>query len=97
MIRKRVYFGERGALRRGRSIAWLLVAFGFAGCSLDANITGNAPPPAISDVSLNRTSSDFLSGEVVTTPNGTKIRAVFGEIAEKKVLSSGHKIEGVIR
>lgn len=72
-----------------------LVAASLTGCSFDASVTDYAPSTDVPNVSLSRAAPDFLSGEVVTTTNGTTIRAVFGEVTEKRVLSSGHTVEGV--
>lgn len=73
-------------------------------CSLNASITGaleqiSETPSAITPPELIpsevRASPDFLSGEVVTTSNGYKFKAVFGEIGNKQTLSNGYKVDGV--
>ena len=85
------------AANGARWVAGLFFAAGLSGCSFEASITAPEIPSITPTVSLNRADTDFLSGEVVTTKNGTTIRAVFGEVAEKRILSSGHEIEGVVQ
>lgn len=64
------------------------------GCSLDASIDelSRSVAPALED--LNRKNPDFIHGELVTTNNGYRFTVVFGEISEKKSLSSGWQVEG---
>lgn len=76
-------------------IALFLSIFIIAGCSIDINVSrvgstinGSFHPTE------QRTEPDFVVGEVVTTGNGVVITGSFGEISEKKSLSSGVVIEG---
>ena len=42
-----------------------------------------------------RTNTDFIDGEIVTTNNGVVVKGTFGEIGERQILSNGVVIEGV--
>ncbi len=77
----------------------MFLAFLLTGCSLDASLIeprSLTSPQDQTDPSLKiqRTSPDFISGEVVTTGNGVVMMGIFGEISEKKTLSNGVTIEG---
>lgn len=76
----------------------IVLGSGLAACSMEANISTlpnlltEGPFP---DMKAQRTEVDFVAGEMVTTDNGVVVSGSFGEISEKKVLSSGVVIEGV--
>lgn len=67
------------------------------GCSLDASLTSLDPipvAPAPPNFKAQNSVSDFVTGEVVTTENGTVVKGVFGVLSERKTLENGVEIEG---
>ncbi|WP_415063688.1 hypothetical protein [Bdellovibrio sp.] len=72
----------------------LVVSSFLSACSLDATLLKQEE--LISTIeNLNRKEPDFIPGEVVTTAQGYRVKAVFGEITEKNTTTNGWKIEGV--
>lgn len=80
-----------------RYIAIFCASFFITACSLDASITSSDPttspfePPSLK---AQNGASEFVTGEVVTTYNGTLVKGVFGVLSERKVLNNGVEIEG---
>lgn len=72
----------------------LAVSSILSACSLDATLLSQEELGAILE-NLNRKEPDFVPGEVVTTAEGYRMTAVFGEIVEEKDASNGWKVKGV--
>lgn len=86
---------QTSALAKG---TFLLFVFSLTACSLEANIESltELPKSLIENPieKVQRTETDFVAGEVVTTTNGAVIMGTFGEISERQELSNGVVIEG---
>jgi hypothetical protein len=71
-----------------------------AGCFAKGKVTSTAEdssanqPNIPNEPSPQTATSEFIAGEVVTTPSGFVIKGTFGEISEKKTLANGYQIEG---
>lgn len=77
----------------------VLMPFLLLGCSLDADLEKlsaitDSLPSIDPNLKTQRTETDFVYGEIVTTGNGVVFKGSFGEISERQVLSSGVTIEG---
>lgn len=74
-------------------LALALAVISLSACSMEASLTklGSIEDPTLSS---QRTKPDFVTGEIVTTSNGVVVKGTFGEISEKKVLSSGVEVDG---
>ncbi|MNK12097.1 hypothetical protein D3C87_301540 [compost metagenome] len=76
-------------------MAILVLSLFIAGCGLDASLTDLSvldPIPPIEKT--QRTETDFVAGEIVTTGNGVVFKGTFGELSEKKALANGVVFEG---
>jgi hypothetical protein len=81
----------------------IFIVYSFIGCQLEVNTSkinsshGSSPSP-IEDSNpsfkMSPSVSDFVFGEIVTTPSGAVIKGTFGEISERQVLFNGTIIEG---
>lgn len=68
---------------------WILTS-----CSLDASIESFVDSLPDSNLKTERTTTDFVAGEIVTTPSGAIIVGSFGEVSSRTILSNGTVIEG---
>lgn len=91
-------FRTQGDSMVSRLISVFFFLLGLSGCSLDASITNTGSVAGILPSIQERKEPDFISGEIVTTSNGTpgyQVKAVFGEVIEKQTTTTGWKIDGV--
>lgn len=73
------------------------VLFLSTSCSLDAHLIDLMSSIERAPSSSPRENTDFLSGESITTPQGYRFQAVFGEtsFSVKSLNESGWKFDGV--
>ncbi|CAE80253.1 hypothetical protein AB1A81_11195 [Bdellovibrio bacteriovorus] len=80
-----------------RALMALALVAALTACSMEANISllpEILKDPPAPDMKTQRTETDFVAGEIVTTGNGVVITGSFGEISEKQVLANGVQVEG---
>ena len=76
-----------------KHLAILIAMLVLSACSMEASIGRIADINPVQKA--QRTISDFIAGEVVTSANGAVVMGTFGEVSERKILSNNVVIEGV--
>lgn len=96
-FRDRVFLFVAALSFKAKALLGVIFLFtSLSACSLDASISNlKKSVDPIAQTPQSRKDPDFMSGQTVVTPAGFQVRAVFGEVPEKRI-SNGHELTVVI-